>query len=136
VGDQPLLLESVQLVAVEQWSGPATEYSSCIAAGWSASRWRAQHAHQRHDTAAAADELHRCGVGDVPDEPAAERSAHLHVMSGPSAVGEVRRDLTVGRGVDGDLDQGRTAGGGEGVGADRGVPAGAVSRMSTCCPAR
>ena len=71
-------------------SGVFTEYSSRMSTVARGFAMRPQHRDHRHDTGSAGDQLHRPLIGRLPDEPAAERSAHLELVAVAQLIDEVR----------------------------------------------
>jgi hypothetical protein len=58
----------------------------------------------KDETAAAGDQLHGLGLLGPPDEPAADRAAHLEAVPRLEALDEVRRHLAVLQPLDGQFD--------------------------------
>jgi hypothetical protein len=62
-----------------------------------------QHRHQRHDARSASDQQNLGLLGRPPNKPPADGSAKFDLLAGAYCQ-EIRRDLTVGNLLHGDLD--------------------------------
>jgi hypothetical protein len=63
-----------------------------------------EHRPERDDPRAARDHQERAADARVPRERPADRAAHLELVARAQLVDEVRRDLSVGQALDGELE--------------------------------